>query len=132
MTKIKLTENERAVLRGTYDSWYRRGSPPVGHAVWSWSANPWGGAQGRKFGGVVAALMRKGAPGPERDGPPGLRRAHPGRLGRDPGGGVVRQYRTVDTSTVDGVREAEHLLAQGWEIIRTGLFLVYFSRRGRP
>jgi hypothetical protein len=60
MTKIKLTENERAVLRGTYDSWYRRGSPPVGHAVWSWSANPWGDAQGRKFGGVVAALMRKG------------------------------------------------------------------------
>ena len=39
------------------------------------------------------------------------------------------EYRTVDTSTLTGLRQAERLHAAGWKIIRTGLFLVYFERR---
>lgn len=39
------------------------------------------------------------------------------------------EYRTVDTSTLAGLKEAERLQASGWQIVRSGLFLVYFSRR---
>jgi len=39
------------------------------------------------------------------------------------------EYRTVDTSTVKGLKEAERLHRAGWKIIRTGLFLIQFERR---
>lgn len=43
------------------------------------------------------------------------------------------QYRTVDTSTIAGLREAERLKANGWIIQRAGLFLVYLVKRAaRP
>jgi len=38
------------------------------------------------------------------------------------------KYRTVDTSTLAGLKLAERLKATGWTIYRTGLFLVYFSK----
>lgn len=38
------------------------------------------------------------------------------------------EYRTVSTHTLAGLREAERLHAQGWRIIRTGLFLITFER----
>jgi hypothetical protein len=38
-------------------------------------------------------------------------------------------YKTVDTSTLKGLKEAERLQAQGWKTDRVGLFLVYFSKR---
>ena len=41
----------------------------------------------------------------------------------------MTQYRTVDTSTLAGLQEAEKLKAAGWQIYRSGLFLVYFLRR---
>ena len=41
------------------------------------------------------------------------------------------KYRTVDTSTLAGLKEAEKLKAAGWVIYRTGLFLVYFMKRGK-
>lgn len=37
-------------------------------------------------------------------------------------------YKTVDTSTLAGLQEAERLKASGWEITRTGLFLVWFQK----
>lgn len=39
------------------------------------------------------------------------------------------RYRTVDTSTLAGVREAERLQANGWTTYRVGLFLIYFCKR---
>lgn len=39
------------------------------------------------------------------------------------------QYKTIDTSTLAGLKEAESLKANGWQIVRTGLFLVYFQKR---
>jgi hypothetical protein len=38
------------------------------------------------------------------------------------------EYRTVDTSTIDGIEKAERLQARGWRIIRTGLYLIQFER----
>lgn len=40
------------------------------------------------------------------------------------------QYRIVDTSTLEGIREAERLHARGWTTTRALLFLVYFEKRG--
>ena len=40
----------------------------------------------------------------------------------------MTQYKTVDTSTLKGLKQAERLKRQGWTIYRTGLFLVYFSK----
>jgi len=39
------------------------------------------------------------------------------------------EYRTVDTSTIAGVEEADRLHANGWTTVRVGLFLIYFQRR---
>jgi hypothetical protein len=40
-------------------------------------------------------------------------------------------YRMVDTSTLEGLREAERLHAAGWTIYASGLFLLYFYKRGQ-
>lgn len=39
------------------------------------------------------------------------------------------EYRHVDTSTLEGLKEAERLHAAGWTVYRVGLFLLYFYRR---
>ena len=39
------------------------------------------------------------------------------------------EYKTVDTSTLAGLKHAERLLEAGWKIVRSGLSLVYFQRR---
>lgn len=39
------------------------------------------------------------------------------------------EFKMADTSTLAGLKEAERLQAEGWQIYRTGLFLVYFLRR---
>lgn len=39
------------------------------------------------------------------------------------------EYKTVDTSTLKGLKIAERLHANGWIVYRTGLFLVYFQKR---
>jgi hypothetical protein len=38
------------------------------------------------------------------------------------------EYKQVDTSTLKGLKEAERLHANGWKIIRTGLFTIQFCR----
>lgn len=40
------------------------------------------------------------------------------------------QFRTIDTSTLKGLKQAERLHMNGWEIIRTGLFLIWFQKKG--
>jgi len=44
------------------------------------------------------------------------------------GENIIMQYKTVDTSTLNGLKRAEALKEQGWKIYRTGLFLVYFCK----
>lgn len=39
------------------------------------------------------------------------------------------EYRTVDTSTLKGLRQAERLHAAGWVTYSVGLFLIKFYRR---
>ncbi len=39
------------------------------------------------------------------------------------------EYRTIDTSSLKGLKQAERLHVTGWKIIRTGLFLIYFERK---
>lgn len=41
----------------------------------------------------------------------------------------MTQYKTIDTSTLKGLKNAERLKSQGWTIYKTGLFLVYFLKR---
>lgn len=41
------------------------------------------------------------------------------------------QYKTVDTSTLKGLEQAERLKSQGWTIYRTGLFLIYFCKKAK-
>lgn len=41
------------------------------------------------------------------------------------------EYRTVDTSTLEGLKKAERLHQSGWKMIRTGLFLIQFEREAR-
>lgn len=41
----------------------------------------------------------------------------------------MTQYKTVDTSTIEGLKLAERLKGQGWVIYKTGLFLIYFLKR---
>jgi hypothetical protein len=44
--------------------------------------------------------------------------------------GTVRtKYRTVDTSTLAGLKRAERLHASGWTLFSTGLFLLKFFKR---
>jgi hypothetical protein len=38
------------------------------------------------------------------------------------------EYKTVSTHTLEGLKQAEQLKANGWKIIRTGLFMIWFSR----
>lgn len=38
------------------------------------------------------------------------------------------QYKNISTLTVEGIKEAERLQADGWKIIRTGLFYVQFEK----
>lgn len=41
----------------------------------------------------------------------------------------MTQYLIVDTSTHAGLSRANSLLARGWKVVRTGLFLVWLSRK---
>jgi hypothetical protein len=41
------------------------------------------------------------------------------------------QYKSVDTSTLAGLKQAERLKAQGWTIYRVGLFIISFYRRAK-
>ena len=38
-------------------------------------------------------------------------------------------YRTVNTVTLEGIKEAESLLARGWKIINTGLYTILFEKK---
>jgi hypothetical protein len=42
------------------------------------------------------------------------------------------EYRTVDTTTVKGIEEAEKLQAAGWKMIRPGMFSIQFERKTPP
>jgi hypothetical protein len=55
-----VTEKEQMALKGIIDSDFQDGGDPVGHYVWSWSANPFPTQQLKSFGGVVASLEKKG------------------------------------------------------------------------
>lgn len=39
------------------------------------------------------------------------------------------QYRTVDTSTLKGLKRAEWYKAHGWKIISSGLYLIQFEKK---
>lgn len=39
------------------------------------------------------------------------------------------EYRTVDTSTLKGLKEAEKLHNAGWTTDRVGLYIIWFSRK---
>lgn len=39
------------------------------------------------------------------------------------------EYKTVDTSTLTGLKQAEQLHLAGWKIISSGLFLIWFERK---
>jgi hypothetical protein len=39
------------------------------------------------------------------------------------------QYKTVDTSTLKGLKTAERLYKNGWKIIRNGLFIIQFEKK---
>jgi len=39
------------------------------------------------------------------------------------------KYKTVDTSTLKGLKQAERLHRLGWKTIRVGLFLIYFEKK---
>lgn len=39
---------------------------------------------------------------------------------------MSRQYALCDTSTLEGIAQAERLKAAGWTCYRTGLFLLWF------
>jgi len=41
----------------------------------------------------------------------------------------MTKYRTIDTSTLAGLEQAERLQAHGWKIIKSGLFLVWMEKR---
>ncbi len=41
------------------------------------------------------------------------------------------EYKTADTSTLEGLKQAERLKAAGWKIISSGLFLIMFERVAR-
>lgn len=43
------------------------------------------------------------------------------------------RYKNVSIHTLAGLKEAEKLKAQGWELYRTGLFMCYFRKKvNRP
>ena len=39
------------------------------------------------------------------------------------------EYKTIDTRTLKGLKQAESLRESGWIIYRTGLFLIYFMKK---
>lgn len=39
------------------------------------------------------------------------------------------KYRMVDTSTLKGLRTAERLKNNGWEVTRVGLFIIQFRKK---
>jgi hypothetical protein len=39
------------------------------------------------------------------------------------------EYKTIDTSTLRGLKAAERLQSAGWTIGRVGLFLIQFYRK---
>lgn len=39
------------------------------------------------------------------------------------------KYRTIDTTTLKGIKAAERLHAYGWKMGRVGLFTIQFYRR---
>lgn len=41
-------------------------------------------------------------------------------------------YRTVDTRTLKGLKEAERLKANGWTIGSVGLYTIEFYRKSKP
>ena len=38
------------------------------------------------------------------------------------------KYKSVDTSTLEGLKEAERYKANGWKIISTGFYTIIFSK----
>lgn len=38
------------------------------------------------------------------------------------------EYKSISTHTLEGLREVERLMNNGWRIYRTGLFMVWLSR----
>lgn len=40
------------------------------------------------------------------------------------------RYAVADTSTLQGLKKAERLKEAGWTIYSTGLFLIYFYKKG--
>ena len=39
------------------------------------------------------------------------------------------EYCSVSTHTIGGIAEAERLLANGWQIYRSGMFMIWFRRK---
>jgi hypothetical protein len=42
---------------------------------------------------------------------------------------MATKYKTVDTSTLKGLRQAERLHANGWITAKAGLFLIWFYKK---
>lgn len=40
------------------------------------------------------------------------------------------QYKTIDTSTIHGLKTVENLVRNGWRTVRVGLFLVWLEKKG--
>jgi hypothetical protein len=41
----------------------------------------------------------------------------------------IYKYRTVDTSTLAGLKAAERLHVSGWRMIRSGIYIVQFEKK---
>ncbi len=41
----------------------------------------------------------------------------------------MKKYQTIQTTTIKGIKKAERLQANGWKIIRSGLFFIQFEKR---
>lgn len=39
------------------------------------------------------------------------------------------KYKTIDTSTIEGLKQAERLHRLGWKTISVGLFLIVFEKQ---
>ena len=42
---------------------------------------------------------------------------------------MTLKYKTVDTTTLKGLKRAERLHAYGWKMIRVGLFSIQFEKK---
>ena len=38
------------------------------------------------------------------------------------------EYKSIDTSTIEGIKEAEKLHESGWKIVQVGLFTILFEK----